>query len=202
MLDLAFVIHTSNKVNGQQYQYYKNYMRDIISGADIDGGKVRVGVVIYRHDASVIFPLDRYQTKSDLNSAIDNLPLMASSFGNLAVGLDKVKDELFTPEGGDRDTAPNGVIVLTDAESKRGVWELPRAGHELRDSGAKIVTQGIGSWTSTQFQHVASGLSRDLGVSPAEGLSDSLPDLQAEFQPCKSFCMISAPLCPYLNDMI
>ena len=184
-MDLAFLVHTSSNIDGQQYQYYKEYMRETIAGADIDGGKVRVGVVIYRHDGSVIFPLDRHMTKSDLSSAIDNLPLMASDNANVVAGIDTVKDKLFSPEGGDRDEAPNGVIVLTDSDSYMNQEDIPRAAHELRDSGAKVVTKGIGLWASDQLPKIASGDDAVLGASDTGELPYTVPDVVAQFQPCK-----------------
>ena len=186
MLDLAFLIHTSKAIDDQQYQYYKSYMRDAISGADIDGGKVRVGAVIYTDGGSVIFPLDEYTTKSELNSAIDNLPLMASDYANVVAGMNAVRDELFTPEGGDRDEAPNGVIVLTDSDSNLDPENIPRAAHELRDSGAKVVTKGIGLWASDQLPKIASGDDAVLGASQPNELPFTVPDVVAEFAPRKA----------------
>ncbi|GFR78012.1 collagen alpha-3(VI) chain [Elysia marginata] len=182
-LDLAFLVHASEQIDGRKYQDYKDYMRDVLENADVDSGAVRAGVVLYRHDGTVMIQLDRFLTKNSLTEAIGQLPLMASKYADLAKGMDVVRQDFFSPEKGDREDAPNGVIILTDADSNLNEEEIPRYAHMLRDSGARIVTAGIGLAASDQLPHVASDKSALLGISDVGELPWVVEPAQEQFPP-------------------
>ena len=120
-------------------------MRGTVANADVDSGAVQVGAAIYRKRGSVIFPLNQYNTRDSLNAGINGMKLMRAKDSSVSVGLDTVRQNIFTPSQGDRPDAPNVVIVITDADATEHVQEIPTAAQMLKDdSGARVFTVGIG----------------------------------------------------------
>ena len=120
-------------------------MKDVVSEADVDSGAVQVGAVIYRRRGTVAFPLNQYKTRDSLNNGIDSMKLMRAKDASLTVGMDTVREDIFTPEQGDRPEAPNVVIVLTDADATEDVPEIPTAADMLQNEDkARVFTAGIG----------------------------------------------------------
>ena len=129
-------------------------MHDTVSEADIDSGDVRVGAVIYNAEAKVVFPLDENKDSDAVWRALVEFPLEPSSDANLANGMDTVREELFTPSGGDRPDVPNAVIVVTDADSNLDQDKIAAAAEKLKDK-AKIFTAGMGLKGMSQLPTVA-----------------------------------------------
>ena len=153
-LDLAFLIHTSEDIDYDKYDYYTKFMHDTVSEADINSGDVRVGAVIYNAEAKVVFPLDENKDFDALWRSMVEFPLEKSSDANLANGMDTVREELFTPSGGDRPDVPNAVIVVTDADSNIDQDKIAPAADKLKDK-AKIFTAGVGLKGMSQLPTVA-----------------------------------------------
>ncbi|GFR78016.1 collagen alpha-3(VI) chain [Elysia marginata] len=166
-------MHTSRRMKEADYDYYKDFMLDTISGANIDNGEVRVGAVIYRKKGSVVFPLNRYRSRNNLEDAINRLPFQPGTYSNLASGMDVVRENLFTPDAGDREDVPNAVIVVTDSDSTSDVDRIPESARKLKDAGVEIFTAGIGLDTSGELPALASG--GDSGVLAANSVRGLTP---------------------------
>ena len=179
------MIHTSEAITYEKFDYYTKFMHDILYDADIDSGNVRVGVVNYNREAKIVFPLDRYLTANAVWRAVMTLPLEQNADANLADGLDQVLEQVFSPSGGDRPDAPNAVIVVTDAESNIDGDKIERYAQRLRhESGARIYTTGIGLKGMSQLQTVATAP----GYSFAAGSVEELPSVASSIVQQSSGC--------------
>ena len=185
-LDLAFLIHTSKDINYDNYDYYTQFMHEIVQDADIDSGYVRVGAVIYNKDGEVVFPLDRYTSNEAVNAAIVEFPLKSDSDANIAKGMDTVREKLFTPSGGDRPDVPNAVIVVTDDDSNLDVDQIGPAAQKLKDdTKAKIYTAGIGLKGMSQLPSVASAPSDLYTPDTVEDLPSARDPIVKKTYACK-----------------
>ena len=160
-------------------------MKDVISGANIDSGNVRVGAVIYNYQSSWSFGLEWYQSADAVVEAIDGLEYQVEDRANLALGMNLV-NRMFTPGGGDRPDAPNVVIVLTDAEANVNNERIAASSQALKtESNARIYTAGIGLRGSSQLSSVASAGSTIFSADNIGGLPGVKEDIVAQIPPCK-----------------
>ena len=186
-LDLVYLFHASNNIDSNGWASYKQFMKDVISGANINSGNVRVGAVIYNYESSWSFGLDWYQSTDALVQAIDGLELQADNQANLALGMDMVRS-MFSSRGGDRPDAPNIVIVLTDAEANVNNARIAASAQRLKtESKARIYTAGIGLRGSSQLASVASGGSTVFSADNTGGLPGVKENIVAQIPPCKLF---------------
>ncbi|GFO45911.1 collagen alpha-3(vi) chain [Plakobranchus ocellatus] len=155
-VDLVFLVHTSHKVDSQQYGHYKTFMLHVLSAADIDSGWVRVGLVIYGSRGFVAFRLTDYSTKGSVAKAIRNLPLRRMSLANVAAGIDSARVEILTPDDGKREDTLSFVIIVTDSESTHGAKSIETSVKLLIEAGTKIYAVGIGFDNETELKRVAS----------------------------------------------
>ena len=189
-LDLVFLFHTSSKIDRSGWEAYKRFLIDVIYGANIDGGDVRVGAVFYHSSGDAHFSLMQHKTLAELVWYINSLPLEHARDANIAAGMDAVREKMFTAAGGDRPNVPNAVIVVTDSDSTMDVDKIATSAQRLRqESGARIYTAGIGLRGSTQFSSIASAGSTMYWADSAGGLSTVQQGLVSQIPPRKRIGM-------------
>ncbi|XP_041374199.1 uncharacterized protein LOC121387240 [Gigantopelta aegis] len=154
-LDLVFVLDASTSVTKPNFQLVLEFTKDFISFADIDGGSVRVGVVVYSTSVHTEFYLDRYSSKSEILEAIDSIPYTYGST-NTADGLKVMRKQVFSLQHGDRPDVDNMAIVVTDGVSNINSRQtLPQA-QAARDEGITIYVIGIGLADTRELDGIAS----------------------------------------------
>merc|ERR1719239_1334146 len=94
----------------------KGFVKDFLSDADVDGGNVRVGVIVFSVTSKIEFHLNKYSTKADIFAAIDAAKYMGKAT-NTADSLKRTRTEMFTLVNGDRPNVNDIVILLTDGKS-------------------------------------------------------------------------------------
>ena len=150
-----FVLDASTSVTKPNFQLVLDFVKNFISFADIDGGSVRVGVVVYSTSVNIQFHLDRYQSKSEIMSVIDSIHYTTGST-NTADGLRVMRTEMFTRQHGDRPGVQNMAIVVTDGVSNINSRQtLPQA-QAARREGITIYAIGIGLADTRELDGIAS----------------------------------------------
>lgn len=167
-------------------------MTDILYGANVDSGNVRVAVVVYRKRGILVFNLKKYKTKETLIEAINNLKMYRAKQGNVASGMDMIKTKVLTEKAGDRlEDAPNVVVLLTDANSKADIKKIQSSAKALRDVCSKVYTIGIGVQDVTQLQEIASSPKDSYNVDTFARLSSVQDEVIKQVHACKrSACFI------------
>ena len=155
LVDMVFVLDASTSVTEINFLVMKDFLKDFLFKANIDGGNVRVGVIIYSTEDYLQFHLNAYDNKFDLFIAIDDIPYRFGST-NTADALETMWSEMYTPQNGDRPDVPNVAIVVTDGvsniNSRRTIPEAERA----RAKGIHIYAIGIGLTDTTELDGIAS----------------------------------------------
>lgn len=154
-LDLVFVLDSSTSVTEPNFKLVLDFLKDFLDYADVDNGNVRVGVVLYSTKVQVEFHMNAYSTKSELMTAIDNIPYVYGST-NTAGGLRAMREEMFTAQTGDRSDVPNVAIVLTDGVSNINARQTIPEAEEARKAGIKIYAIGIGIAETRELDGMAS----------------------------------------------
>ncbi|WAR09787.1 K319L-like protein [Mya arenaria] len=112
-VDVVIIIDASTSVTEANFKLMLEFCKDIVKGADIDSGSVRVGVLIYSTEVEIQFHLNRYSTNAQVIDAIDKIPYIYGST-NTADALLTMHQTMFTSANGDRQGVTNVAIVLTD----------------------------------------------------------------------------------------
>ena len=131
-------------------------MKNIVRDYTIGSNNVRVGVTIFADNVQSIFQLNTYSTQYEILNAIDNIPFLGTST-NTPEAIRYMRTTMFTPQNGDRSSAPNVAIIITD-----GVPRVPNDVNEARRltlqeanlarrQGINMFTIGIGPELTTEF---------------------------------------------------
>ncbi|RUS89036.1 hypothetical protein EGW08_003207 [Elysia chlorotica] len=151
-LDLAFLIHSSEAIDYDKYDYYTQFMHDVVKNADIDSGAVRVGAIIYNADGNVVFPLDRHTSSEALRAAIVEFPLQSY----------EAKPKIYTAGIGLKGMSwlPAIASAPEDVYSPETVQDLPSVSKPIVDktnalSGAGGDSQGQGQLLCQCFMNMS-----------------------------------------------
>lgn len=146
--DFIFALDSSGSMSVAQYQAAQQFIRDLISGLNVNAGdqSSRVGAVIFGSDVEIQFNLNQYASSSNpLNSILN-----AVNFAYLGTTTDTsdtfkvICQDMFTPEAGSQAAAPSVIILIingmSDDETRTGLEAL-----QCRNEGVTIIVVGIGS---------------------------------------------------------
>ena len=136
-----FVLDASISVTLGNFEKMKNFTKNVLQSADIDGGHARVGVNVFSSGNDVIFNLNTYDNKNDVFGAINAIDHRDGYPTNIPGALDTVRTEMFTAANGDRADVSNIAIVVTDGESN---GDPIKSADEARSEGIHILVIGIG----------------------------------------------------------
>ena len=153
--DLVFVLDASTSVTEPNFLLMKDFVKDFLVEADIDGGNVRVGLITYSTEDHVMFQMNSYQTKDDVYNAIDDIPYNYGST-NTADALQTMREEMFTRANGDRPNVDNIAIVLTDGVSNINSRRTIPEAEQTRAANIHIYAIGIGLTDTKELDGIAS----------------------------------------------
>ena len=155
LVDMVFVLDASTSVTEMNFLVMKDFIKDFLFEANIDGGNVRVGIIIYSTEDHLQFHLNAHQSKLDMFIAIDAIPYRYGST-NTADALKTMRTEMFTAANGDRPGVPNIAIVVTDGVSNINSRRTIPEAEEARAQGIHIYAIGIGLTDTTELDGIAS----------------------------------------------
>ena len=154
-IDLVFVLDASTSVTEPNFELMKDFVKDFLYEADIDGGNVRVGVIIYSTKDHVEFQMNTYSTKADVYNAVDEIPWRYGST-NTADALKTMRTDMFTRQNGDRPDVENICIVVTDGVSNINARRTIPEAEQARGEGIHIYAIGIGLSDTRELDGIAS----------------------------------------------
>lgn len=133
-LDLVFILDASGSLD-RNFNYMKGFLKDLIQNLNVGLNNVRIGLVRFSNTASVVWPLNRYNTLEDVESAIDQVQRIGGRT-NIAAAL-RVTHEMFDDQG--RSNAPWVTVLATDGRANEEVYRTVYDASALRANGIHIV---------------------------------------------------------------
>ena len=133
----------------------KDFIKDFISDADVDGGNVRVGVNVFSKKSNIEFNLNTYTTRAEIFTAVDDIDYIGVST-NTADALKKTRTEMFTVNNGDRPGVENIIILMTDGKSTTNKKRTIPEAEITREAGIHIYAIAIGYDDFSEVDAVAS----------------------------------------------
>ena len=144
-VDLVFVVDRSESVGSDNWEKFKEFIKDVLMQADINDGSVRVGLIVFSTAVQIEFNLNTYSTKTDVYNAIDAIPYIDKGWTNTAAALELMRTKAFTVANGDRLDVDNVAIVLTDGLSNIDKKKTIPSANAARNEGIHIFGVGIAS---------------------------------------------------------
>lgn len=149
---------------------------------DIDGDKVRIGVIVFGNDAEVKFHLNSYNNKPDILRAISRIQY---SYGrtNTADALKLMRTEMFRQRNGDRSDIPNVAIVITDGVSNiNNESTIPEA-NLARRRGIQIFAIGIGLSATAELDGIAGSRENRYLIDNFDALDEKMESIYTTLCP-------------------
>ena len=115
--DIVFVVDESGSVGSSNFARAKSFLSQIVRRLDINSGRTRVGLVTYSTSVRRRFYLNTYSSVASVRRAISRLTYPGGST-DTAAAISYVRRWMLTSYRGDRRSADNVVVVLTDGKSK------------------------------------------------------------------------------------
>lgn len=160
MADIVFLLDSSGSVGSSNFQKMLQFVKNMVNGFDVGKDSVRIGVASFSNQPVQHFSLNTYFNQSQIIDAINKLPYYQGST-NTAAALSLLRSSVFTAASGDRPTAPNIAIVITDGQSNDPLSTAAQA-KALRQSGTILFSIGVGSGVNAkELNNMASDPDKD-----------------------------------------
>jgi len=130
--------------------FLKSMVMDLTRG----GHDHHFSLITYATEVRTVFSFNRYSTPERVVDAITTTRYKAGRT-NTAGGLRQAAT-LFSRRFGDRPTAKNVVVLLTDGESNENYQDTIPSAQALKDAGVKVISIGIGIAKDTELNAIAS----------------------------------------------
>ena len=113
MADVLFIIDKSGSIRHERYSEVLEFICNIVEDFEIWQDKVRVAALTFDDDAQLEFYLNTYDNKADIQEAIRSIKY-GGKRSNIASAVQMAREQIFRSDKGDRQSAPNNVVLFTD----------------------------------------------------------------------------------------
>uniref|UniRef100_G3UJ96 Collagen type VI alpha 6 chain n=1 Tax=Loxodonta africana TaxID=9785 RepID=G3UJ96_LOXAF len=152
--DVVFLLDVSINGSLDDFDYLKDFLEESVSALDIKEHCMRVALVAYSNETTVINSLSAGVNKSEVLQHIQNLsPQTGKAYTGAAIR--KIKKEVFRAQKGSRKNqgVPQIAVLVTHRPSEDNVT---KAAVNLRREGVTIFTMGIEGASDAQLEKIAS----------------------------------------------
>ena len=93
--DITFMLDVSSSVNNDNFKKMKRFVSDLVELINVDGDASNVAVMTFGDTPMVSFGLDRYDTRFDIQQAIETDVTYRRGSTNTAAALDMLRTEVY-----------------------------------------------------------------------------------------------------------
>ena len=160
IIDSSGSIRDNNPSNGpDNYALQLDFLANVVASFPIGPDDTRVAAIVFSEQVILEFPLNRYNSISEVQEAIRNAPYLGQTT-NTPEAFRQAYIQCFNAANGDRDDADNVIIIVTDGVPFPYLRRNPTLAEarRLKDNGIKITTVGItGSVDENFLRGISSG---------------------------------------------
>ncbi|XP_046571266.1 fibrillin-1-like [Haliotis rubra] len=148
-VDLSIILDESSSVGANNFIIAKQFVADVVSGANISTDAVQVSVITFSTSSAIDINFDDYSNDAaGLQTAITGLVYARGGGTNTAEALNLAADTVFSANRrGERPDARNVVIVVTDGMASNANLLLQRAITNIQNE-AEVFSVGVGNEVS------------------------------------------------------
>lgn len=140
---MVFLIDRSGSIRSNRFEAVKEFFVSVIDELEVYDGKIRIGAVTFDDTAEVGFYLNSYSSKQDIVQAIRKIQY-GGGRTNIASALTLARNNLFVGSRGDRDDAPNFLVVFTDGNANINEDETIPQAILTRIAGIHVINVAVG----------------------------------------------------------
>jgi len=145
--DVIFVVDSSGSIQIENWPHVLNFMNSVIDKIGVSQYGTHIGLVTYGNKAHIIFNLNNYTDPAPMKAAVSAAKFLDENT-NTSGGIKTALDTMFTKENGDREKAPNIMVIITDGVSTYdNATTIPNA-VAAKNKGILVVSIGVGTKTS------------------------------------------------------
>ncbi|ELT89682.1 hypothetical protein CAPTEDRAFT_104247, partial [Capitella teleta] len=144
--DIVFIVDSSGSIQEENFNRMKSFLSGLAGELDIDKGVIRFGVLQFSTDVELEFNMNDYTARADIQSHIQGMPYIRGTT-NTAEAIKYADTTMFTKNNGDRSTAENIIVVMTDGGSNDKLATFSEA--TKAKTRATLITMGLGNWVDT-----------------------------------------------------
>uniref|UniRef100_A0A0B7ART5 Collagen alpha-3(VI) chain n=2 Tax=Arion vulgaris TaxID=1028688 RepID=A0A0B7ART5_9EUPU len=173
--DIVFILDASASVGPQNFGLMLKYVSSIVKDLTVYGQDHRFGLITYSTEVKTVFSLNRYSTVPQILEVI-NTTSYTSGSTNTAGGL-REAIQLFQAAFGDRSTADNVAILMTDGQSNVNYWDTVPAATDLKSKNVTVIAVGINLQSLEEINSIASSRNEVYTVTSFKTLKDVQHDI-------------------------
>ncbi|XP_050412710.2 collagen alpha-1(XII) chain-like [Patella vulgata] len=153
--DIVLLLDSSGSVGAHNFYKSKLFVRNFVDSLQIAADKVQVSLILFSTKPKKIFWLNDFSDKAKIKSVVMKIPYRGGSTAT-AHALRFTNDYVLSNDHGDREAAPDLIIVITDGKSNKPEETISSA-KVLHDRGVDIVSIGVGDKVdATELHTIAS----------------------------------------------
>jgi len=154
--DLIFVVDSSGSIGIDNWRRVLDFINNIIDQVGVAPQGTHVGLVTYGNRAHIQFNLNNFTDAAQMKAAV-SLSKFLDENTNTSGGIATALRVMFTKENGDRDKAPNIMVIITDGVSTYdNATTIPNA-QAAKSANILLVSVGVGNLTSqSELEGIAS----------------------------------------------
>jgi collagen type VI alpha len=150
------MLDASGSIGYTNFNTLKEFIVTLVQQLDVDGGKIRVGLVTFSATINLQFNLNKYTDRLSMVAAIRNTSYTSGGTSDTAGGLSYVRNSMFIPSAGDRADVNNILFIITDGPSNNQNNTLTEA-TLTKNAKIRVVALGVGTGLNTyEFQSMVS----------------------------------------------
>ncbi|CAC5378865.1 COL12A [Mytilus coruscus] len=168
-IDLVFLIDASGSIGSANFRKIKSFVSNSVSHFTIGPNDAQVGAITFSSQPHFQFALNKYKDNSSLSNAIQHIPYQSGGT-NTDTALTFVEQNTFTAISGDRISAQNILVIITDGKSSHPPKTALEA-NRLKQRNVQIIAVGIGNADKAELNNIASDPAYVLYATDFDSLS-------------------------------
>ncbi|XP_064630804.1 matrilin-2-like [Lineus longissimus] len=145
--DIVFILDASGSVGDPNFEKMRDFVEGMVRKLALDSGAVRVGLLSYSFTADPVFNLNDHSSNVDVLLGIQGMGYSGGGTST-AVAIKYARETMFTVANGDRSSAKNIAVVVTDGKSSDPAGTLAESAL-AHDAGITLFALGIGDAVDT-----------------------------------------------------
>lgn len=167
--DIYFLLDESGSISYEDFDEMKTFILEFLHMFEIRSDSVRIGVVKFASHATVVFRLDTYDTKSDVEKAVKAL-IMDGGGTRIDLGL-KEMIPLFRQASQTRKKKVREILIMiTDGKSEPVGTPVNIPAEELRSQNITIYAIGVKDADMSELKDVSGSPKRTFYVQNYDAL--------------------------------
>ncbi|XP_056236933.1 collagen alpha-6(VI) chain-like [Seriola aureovittata] len=171
--DIFFLMDDSGSIGNEDFKDMQKFIIGFIKAFHIGENHVRIGLVKYSKNPTVVFEPTTYSDGKTIEKAVENI-LHEGGGTNTGQALEYMKQEIEKAKNTRGYKVPQYLIVITDGKSQD---EVKAPAKDLRDQGLTIFAVGVKESDQKQLVEIAGDSENTFFVSSFDALTHLKDDI-------------------------